>query len=257
MKDAEAPPPGVRAGPGFCTTHWSVVLAAGKGATGDPRAQAALEILCRDYWYPIYAFVRRSGHGPHDAQDLTQEYLSRLVERRCLEGVEPGPARFRSFLLATLKQFLVDDWRRSQARKRGGGVTFLSLDGEAGEEWYRADLAGTANPETAYEQAWANAVLARVLERLRARYAANPGRRAVFEALSPVLGWADAARSTYDALGASLGLSEGAVKVAVHRLRKEFGRLLREEIAATVSDPAEVDAEIRRLIEVSSGVLPP
>lgn len=256
MPPSEAPPPGVSTAPGFSTTNWSVVLAAGAVAGEQTEARAALAALCRTYWYPIYVFMRRDGCSPADAQDLTQECFSRLIGKRHLEGLEPSAGRFRSFLLVTVKHFLSDERKRASAQKRGGGVTVVSIDEEDAESRYRFEPADLATPELLYEKAWANAVLARVIERLRARHAES-GNTALYAALEPRLIGETTALSYRD-LGSPLGLSEGAVKVAAHRLRRECGRILRDEISMTVTDPADVDAEIRRLIEIlgSPGAAP-
>jgi len=223
-----------------------MVLRARGDSTG---ARAALAKLCKAYWYPLYAFVRRQGHGAHDAQDLTQEFFSRLLERGWLDDVAQEHGRFRSFLLASMKHFLANEWDRARALKRGGGVALLRLDDASAEERYSlepADPAATA--EQLFDRRWALTLLDSVLARLREEMARG-GRLAVFEALKFSLSgdqqaYADAARE--------LGLSEGAVKVAVHRLRKRYRALIREEIAQTVAGPEEVETELRELFAALS-----
>ena len=234
----------------FVTTHWSVVLAARDASS--PEAKQAWEELCRSYWYPLYAYLRRDGHSPPDAEDLTQEFLARLIADDDLQSVEPRRGKFRSFLLGTLKHFLSDERKKVRAQKRGGGQTVLSFDAESAEARYELEPVHTLTPETIFERQWALTVLGRVMDRLRARHEQR-GKAQLFAALEPCLGGSRSAVS-YAELGATLGLSEGSVKVAVHRLRKEFGDLLRTEIAGTVGSEAEVDEEIRQLIRVSGGL---
>jgi len=234
----------------FVTTHWSVVLAARDSSA--PAAMKAWEELCRSYWYPLYAYLRRDGQSPPDAEDLTQEFLARLIANADLQSVEPRRGKFRSFLLGTLKHFLSDERKKVRAQKRGGGQTVLSFDAEAAEARYELEPVDTLTPEAIFERQWALTVLGGVMERLRARHEQR-GKAQLFAALEPCLGGSGSAVS-YAALSANLGMSEGNVKVAVHRLRKEFGDLLRTEIAGTVDSEAEVDEEIRHLVRVSGGL---
>ncbi len=231
------------------TTHWSVVLVAGKqGTTG---AAAALEQLCGTYWYPLYAYVRRRGYGPEDAQDFTQEFLLRLVTGRALTTVHPAKGRFRSFLLAALNHFLANEWDKARALKRGGGQSAISL--AAAEARYKAEPSEGMSPDRIFEREWALALLAQVAARLRQDYhAADKGT--LFEALQVYLtGERDG--PPYRQMAEQLGLNLDAVKKAVERLRRRYGELLRGEIAHTVSDQAEVDDEIRYLRSVlSAGV---
>jgi len=228
----------------FNTTHWSLVLLAGQA--DSPRAEAALETLCRTYWYPLYAFVRRQGHAPHDAQDLTQEFFARLLENGKLQLADRERGRFRSFLLASLKHFLVNEWVRGQAQKRGGGQKVFSLDEEAAERIYQQEPGGQVPAENLYDKRWAMTLLERAMERLGADYA-KAGKRALFDQLRPLL-LAEASNDTYRELAASLVMSEGAVKVALHRLRHRFRDTVREEVAETVATPADVDEELRCLM---------
>jgi RNA polymerase sigma-70 factor (ECF subfamily) len=232
----------------FTTTHWSVVLAAGQ--TDAPQAGEALEKLCRTYWYPLYAFVRRQGQNPQDAQDLTQAFFAHLLRKDFLRGVGPEKGRFRSFLLACLKHFLADEWEKARTAKRGGSGPERLLDLELAEERYRLEARVEANAESLYERRWALDLLDHVLDRLR-REASVSGRQAVFDQLQGcLLGERPSAR--YVQLGARLGMSETAVKVTVHRLRQRYRELLREEIAHTVTRPDEIDEEMRYLFAVVS-----
>jgi len=230
----------------FVTTHWSAVLAARGG--GSREAEAALAELCRTYWYPLFAYIRRRGHDPHEAEDLTQSFFERLLEKHYLRNLTPGMGRFRSFLLASLRHFLANEWHRAQTGKRGGGKQCFSLDDENAEARYQRELADNVTPETLFERGWALTVLEQVLARLRAEFAA--GEKAdLFDQLKAFLS-AELPEGSYAAAARRTGLSEGAVKVAVHRMRRRYGALLRAQIADTVDDPGEVEAEVRHLIGV-------
>lgn len=233
----------------FNTTHWSMVLLAGQSQA--PHADAALERLCRTYWNPLYGFVRRQGHNPHDAQDLTQEFFARLLEKKYLALADPERGRFRSFLLKSLKHFLVNEWERGQSQKRGGGREILSIDDNAAEQSYRQQPAEQIAPDSLYDKLWAITVLERAIERLGGDYAAT-GRRALFDQLSPMLLTAGTGES-YREAARPLGMSEGALKVAMHRLRQRFRDIVRAEIAQTVATPGEVDGELRCLMAAMSG----
>lgn len=236
-------------GPVFVTTHWSVVLNAGR--SDSTHARAALEKLCKTYWHPIYAFVRRQGHSPHDAQDLTQEFFARLLEKNSLGDVDPCRGRFRSFLLASLKHFLANEWDRARAQKRGGGQVLIPIDAKSAESSRGFDPADNLTAEKIFERRWALTLLELVLQRLGEEYVGD-GKEQLFERLKPTL--TEASRTVpYSEIAARLGVSEGAVKVAVHRLRQRYRELVREEIAQTVAAPAEIEAEIRYLITVMSG----
>jgi RNA polymerase sigma-70 factor (ECF subfamily) len=239
---------GPGAGGWFATTHWSVVRNAREGDSAE--AREALEQLCQTYWYPLYAFVRRQGHGPHDAQDLTQEFFAHLLEKDGLAAVDRGKGKFRSFLLAALKHFLANEWDRRTAQKRGGVHAHLSIDAAAAESRYDLEPADVQDAEKVFERRWALTLLDRVLDRLKAEFSAN-GRAEHFEELKVVL-TADKRAVPYATLAGRLGMSEGAVKVAVHRLRQRYREVLRSEIAHTVSDPLEVDDELRHLFVVLS-----
>ena len=237
------------AAPDFTTTHWSVVLSSAQG--DSPQAAVALEQLCRTYWYPLYAFVRRQGHNPHDAEDLLQAFFARFLEKNYLNAVDRSKGRFRSFLLAALKHFLADEWDKAQASKRGGQVQFVSLDREAAESRYWEEPVSGLTPESLYEQRWACALLERVMQRLEADWA-EAGKRHFFEALKPFL-VGESRSATCAQLALKLGVSEAALKMKVQRLRHRYQRLLREEIAHTVASPAEVEDEIGYLFRVLSG----
>ncbi len=232
----------------FCTTHWSVVLAA--RGPGSPAATTALEQLCRAYWYPLYAFVRRRGHDEEDAKDLTQGFFSRLLEHGSLESVDREKGRFRSFLLAGMRHYLANEWDRVQSRKRGGGTVQFSLDAEAPEDRYGLEPVDEVTPERLFERRWAHAVLGQVVARLEAEQD-DAERRERFAALQPFL-LRQPQATGYEAVAHQLGLSVPAVTSAIHRLRLRFRELFRSEIAHTVSTPAQVDAEIRYLVQVLS-----
>ncbi|MGA2034169.1 MAG: sigma factor [Thermoguttaceae bacterium] len=229
---------------GFAATHWTVVLAAA-GGTESSRAAEAMTELCRTYWYPLYAFLRRRGHESHEAEDLTQEFFARLLGPGFLANVDRRKGKFRSFLLASLKHFLSDQRDRANARKRGGGRPLISLDCPAAETRYRLEPAQDITPEKMFEKQWALSLLERVLSRLQAELAAE-GKASLFQALKDTLTGGRSGR--YAVIGAELSMSEGAVKTAAHRLRRRYRALFREEIAQTVAGPDEIEDEIRCLL---------
>lgn len=235
-----------RAPRSFATTRWSIVLHARDDST---EARRALSTLCGAYWYPLYAYVRRQGRSPHDAQDLTQEFFARLIAKDWLGAVARERGRFRSFLLAAMKHFLANEWDRAQAQKRGGGAECFSIDETTAEGRYLHEPADIASPEKLFEQRWASALLDQVLARLREEMTAG-GKAAQFDVLKGCLA---GEKPQHAALAAQLGMSEGAVKVAVHRLRDRYRALIRAEIAQTVADPAEVDDELRHLFAALAG----
>ncbi len=231
----------------FATTHWSVVLNAGD-SRGDEQAQA-LDALCRAYWYPLYAYVRRLGRSPHDAQDMTQSFFAYLLEKRLLTKADPDCGRFRSFLLGSLKNFMANEWRRSSAEKRGASQT-ISFDAQDAEERYAIEPVELKNPQSLYEQAWAVAVLDQAMSLLESEYA-GAGKQAIFEKLAPCL-QGDRQEFTYVEIGKEVAMTEGAVKVVVHRMRQRYRELVRASVANTVADPLEVDGELSHLMEVLS-----
>jgi len=232
----------------FPTTQWNLVLLAGESLAADSRH--ALETLCRTYWYPLYAFVRRQGYSPEEAADLTQGFFTRLLEKRYLREYQRERGRFRSFLLASLQHFLANerDWVRAQ--KRGGSVNLISLDAliEVGENRYSVEPRSSVTPERIFEKQWALTMLDGVLERLREEFV-QAGNTHHFDRLKRFL-IGDETRIPYREIASDLVMTEGAVKVAVHRLRRRFREVLREEIAHTVSNPEDVQDEIRYLMAV-------
>ena len=232
----------------FAATHWSLVLAAGRDSTPD--ARAALEKLCRTYWPPLYSFIRRSGHTPADAQDLTQGFFLQLLQRDFLDGVDPAKGKFRSFLLASLQHYLSNERDRARAQKRGGGLAPISIDEQDAEGRYLLEPADPVTPEKLYERRWALTVLDQALARLQNEYAAS-GRGAIFEKLKGELTSA-AERPPHAEIGRELGLTPGAVKVAAHRLRQRFGEVLRAEIAETLARPEDIEEEIQHLFQALS-----
>jgi RNA polymerase sigma-70 factor (ECF subfamily) len=219
------------------------VLRAGRNDT--TQAQAALSHLCQVYWYPLYAFVRQRGYSPEDAQDLAQEFFAQLIEKGTLARADPARGRFRSFLLASFSHFLVHEWEKARALKRGGGQSAVSLDLAAAEQWYGLEPADPSTPEKAFEKRWALALLQTVLGQLESEYRQG-GRQALFEALQGVL-TGPRESQPYGLLAGRLKITEGAVKVAVHRLRKRYRELLRAEVASTVNRPEEAEEELRHL----------
>lgn len=227
----------------FATTHWTVVLAAGRRHT--PQSDAALEQLCQTYWFPLYAYVRRRGHAKPDAEDMVQGFFATFLAKNYLEGLEAERGRFRAFLLASLKHFLANEWNRSQRQKRGGGVTHLSLDWQSADTKFQAATTAATGPDKAFDREWALALLSKVIERLQAECVVE-GKGQLFEQLKVFLAAGRGEAAHADVAGA-LGMEEGAVRVAVHRLRKRYRQLLRDEIANTLNDPAMVDEEMRAL----------
>ena len=227
----------------FTTTRWSVVLLA--GANDTTRANEALAQLCRTYWLPIYAFIRRRGHSVEEAKDLTQGFFAELLVKSSLAAAQQEKGRFRSFLLTALKFFLANEWDRAQALKRGGGQIFIALDAATAEERYRMEPVESFPDDALFDRRWALTVLEQVMVALREDYR-SAGREAVFEALKPLLTQPGNALP-YAEIGTQLGMTEAAVKVAVHRLRLRYRELLRKEIAETVANPGEVEDELRYL----------
>jgi RNA polymerase sigma factor (sigma-70 family) len=232
----------------FATTHWSMVLRAGRQDTAG--AGEALARLCKIYWYPLYAQVRRRGFNAHDAQDLTQGFFARLLGRETLAHADPARGRFRSFVLTALKNFLNDEWEKSQAKKRGGGHVPISIDLDTAERQLHAEPVDAFAPDKAFDRQWAMVLLDLVLTRLEDEYRVA-GKANHFAILKLALTGARDAQP-YARLAAELGSSEGAVKVAVHRLRRRYRELLESEIAQTVASPEEAAAELQDLFRALS-----
>ena len=230
----------------FHTTHWSIVVSARGDSSG---AHESLAKLCQTYWYPLYAFVRRQGMSEHDAQDLTQEFFARLLEKGWLGGVERERGKFRSWLLASMKHFLANEWDRANRLKRGGGQKVLSLDAQTAEARYALEPADQMSAERIFERRWALTLLEQVLERLRREFAAA-GKGTLFDELKAAL---TGGKLDYSEIAARLNLNEGAVRVAVHRLRLRYRDLVRAEIAETVATEDEVDAEVQHLFAALAG----
>jgi RNA polymerase sigma-70 factor (ECF subfamily) len=229
----------------FATTHWSVVLAAGR--SDIPQARDALEKLCQTYWYPLYAYVRRRGYSPADAEDLTQQFFAWLLERDWLGGADQQRGRFRSFLLTSFSNFLANEWDKARTQKRGGGRV-VSLQRDEAEIRCTREPVDNLTPEQSYEWRWALTLLDQVMNRLSAEFARD-GKAELFEVLKPCL-LGERTAQPYAALASKLAMTEGSMKVAVYRLRQRYRQLLRDEIANTVATPEEVEEELRYLSAV-------
>jgi RNA polymerase sigma factor (sigma-70 family) len=224
----------------FATTRWSIVAAA-----GDPAAPEALATLCEGYWYPLYGYIRRQGYSAHEAQDLTQGFFAGLLERHALAALDPARGKFRSFLLASCKNYLSHERDRARAQKRGGGKTILSLDFTSAEALYQKEPAHSLTPDRLFARRWALTLLDQVLDRLRREFT-DKGKELLFDRLRVFL-LGERALLPQSRMAEELGMTAGALKVAVHRMRSRFRELVREEIARTVDDPGNVDDEIREL----------
>ncbi len=233
----------------FLTTHWSVVLAAKDKAS--PASAQALETLCQTYWYPLYAFIRSSGYSPPDAQDLTQEFFSRLLARDYLRVVDPEKGRFRTFLRMALKRFLANEWERRGAEKRGGGCTHLSFDTTMAEQQFETERVDALAPDQVYDRRWALALLDQATNRLEREYTAT-GKATEWHHLRSYL-TAERGGIPYAEIAAVLQTTEGAARVAIHRLRRRFRELFREVVAETVSAPEEAEQEMRHVLQVLAG----
>ena len=228
----------------FVTTHWSVVLSAREKVS--TQSDAALERLCRTYWYPLYAWVRQQGHSPHDAQDLTQEFFARLLQKDYLQAAAREKGRFRTFLIVALKRFLANEWDRARAQKRGGGQALLSLDTAAAESRYQIEPAATLSADLIYERRWALTLLEQTMTALREEFT-SAGKQREFESLKTFL-TAERGEIPYSEIAAKLGINESAARVSVHRLRKRFREVFRQQIAHTVARPEDVEEEVRYLL---------
>lgn len=233
----------------FSTTHWSIVQ--GTGQQDLAKAAIALESLCRIYWYPIYAFVRRRGAAPHDAEDLTQAFFTHLLEKETIKTLDRRKGKFRSFMLAALTNFLNNEWDKQHALKRGGKIQIVSLDETRAEEIYSHEPVDSVTPERMFERRWAFTLVERVLARLKTEYAAGAKRR-LFEKLELGL-TREVTQEMCAEWAVALEMSDGAVKAALHRFRRRYGKMLREEIAQTVATPEELDEEIRYLCTLMAG----
>lgn len=229
----------------FQTTRWSVVLAA-QGKSPSVDAGASLEVLCRQYWPPLYAYVRHRGHTPHDAQDLTQAFFARLLEKDWLTAVDRENGRFRAFLLMALKRFMANEWDRSQAQKRGGGLEWISLDSVEAESRHASGDLAALPADLLYEKRWALTLLETVMGRLRAEHE-KAGRKEEYETLKPCL-TAERGTIPYDELALALKMEPASARSAVHRLRKRFREIFREEVAGTVAHPGDVEDEMRAVV---------
>ena len=230
----------------FATTQWSMVRAA---ADSDLQvASSALQELCQSYWYPLYTFVRRKGYSAHDAADLTQAFFADLLEREDLKSVDPQLGKFRSFLLAAIKHFVANQWKKEKAQKRGGDRQRLSLDFESADRRYQLEPVEDQTPEVIFQKQWAQTLLNIAKEKLRKEFA-NKGKSFVFEALAAHLA-GNRSESTLADIAKKLEMTEVAVKVTLHRMRQRFGEILRSEISETVDSPEEIDIEIQQLFEV-------
>ncbi len=243
MSDFESSHHKQQAGSRFSTTHWSVVLLAGQGES--PQAATALEKLCRTYWYPLYAYARRRGHSPPDGEDLTQQFFAAFLEKKYFGLANPDRGRFRSFLLASFKHFLANEYHRSHAAKRGGGARVISWDAADTEERYRHEPASETTPDRLFDRTWVLTLLEKVMKELQQEYLRG-GKGKLFGALEVFLSGGKA-EGTYTEIGAELQMSESAIKMAVSRLRQRYGERLRSEIAHTVAGPAAVEEELRHL----------
>lgn len=227
----------------FATTHWSVVVEAGQ--TDSARASEAMAQLCHTYWYPLYAYVRRKGHPAPDAQDLTQEFFTWLLARNYVSAADRQKGKFRSYLLGTFEHFLAREWRRAHAAKRGGGEAVFSLDEMDAESRYLLEPAHELTPAKMFDRRWATTLLEQVMQRLEEECQAG-SKGALFEKVKELLS-GNVGESSYAEIALSLGMSEGALKVAIHRLRHRYGELIRLEVAQTVASADEVDEELRDL----------
>ena len=227
----------------FATTRWSLVVAAGQRES--PEGRAALEELCRTYWYPLYAYLRRRGSDAHEAQDLTQAFLTQLVAHDRIAVADPNRGRFRSFLLGSLNHFVANERRYAAAEKRGGGHRLLSVDVQRGEQRYASEPPDAATAESLFERRWALTVLERALDRLREDYTSS-GKRDLYETLLLALSGVPLGENYRD-VAARFGMTEGAIKVTVHRMRRRCRELIRDEIRQTVCDESQVEEELRQL----------
>ncbi len=232
----------------FTTTHWSVVLSAGQARSAD--AEAALERLCRTYWYPLYAFVRRQGQSPEDAQDLVQGFFAKVLEKNYLGAADPQKGRFRSFLLLALKRFMANEWDRARRQKRGGGREVISLDAEDTEVRYRSGPLDELSPERVYDREWARTLLEQVLDQLEAEWL-QAGNARIFNEVKVFL-TGEKSERPYAEIARELGVTDGTLRGTVFRLRQRYREVLRRQIADTLETPDAVEDEIRQLFAALS-----
>lgn len=240
-------PPGSNAW--FGTTHWSVVLSAQDAHC--PRSREALESLCGTYWYPLYSYARRAGHSPPEAEDLTQGFFARLLEKDYLKAAAREKGRFRTFLLVALKRYLANEWDRQHAQKRGGFAPVVLIDQEMAESRFASEPAHNLSPDVLFDRQWAMTLLERTMTQLQEEYVAS-GRAKLFEYLRNCVA-KDESALPYAEIAGRLKLTEAAVKMAVHRLRVRYREILQHEIAQTVSTPEEIEEEIRHLFAAFGG----
>ena len=233
----------------FTATQWTQIRLAAE--TSSPDGQEALQQLCQTYWYPLYAYVRRKGHNPEEAQDLTQAFFARLLDKKYIALAAPELGRFRTFLLSSLQRFLINEWEKVRTQKRGGGASFVTWDEAETERLYQTEQSSGKSPEELYDRRWALTLLDQVFLKLQAEFAAE-GHSSRFAKLKVLL-WGDKSAPPYSEVAAQLGMTEGTLKVAVHRLRHRYRELLREQVLRTSARPEDVDEEIRYLIAVISG----
>ncbi len=233
----------------FSSTRWGTVVAA--GGVANPAAESALEALCQTYWYPLYAYVRRTGRNAEEAQDLTQEFFAGFLQRSGFSVADHARGRLRTFLLTSMKHFLANEWKKEHRLKRGGSRTILSLDAAEAENRLAGEPAESVTPEVIYERHWASSLLQQVMQILGEECAAA-GHTAQFEQLKASL-WGENQLASQAEIAARLGMTESAYRVAAHRMRARYRELLRREIAHTVGNVAEVDDELRHLVAVMSG----
>jgi len=240
---------GPKGGSAFVTTRWTLIVAAAD--PDSPESREALATLCQDYWYPLYVYARRRGNSPEDARDLTQGFFAKLLEKNYLKAADRERGKFRTFLLTAMQSYMANEWDRERAQKRGGGQTPISLDLEWAEGGLAFEPAEDLTPEDIFERCWALAQLERVVDRMRNEMSL-PGKERRFELLKGYV-TGESQDIPYREVASELGVSESSVKVAVHRMRKRFGELLRQEVAQTVAGPEGVESEVRHLLSAVAG----
>ena len=228
----------------FETTQWTLVVAAGD--TSAPESEQALASLCETYWYPLYVYARRRGKSEDDARDLTQGFFAKLLEKNWVAAADRDRGKFRTFMLTALQRYMIGEWERERAQKRGGGQLPLSLDFDTAEHGYKREVPDDRTPEDVFDACWAKTLMERAFDRLR-RDTLEPGKEDRFELFAGIV-TGDSREVPYKEIAGTLGLSESAVKVGIHRMRKRFGEILRAEVADTVSHEDDIDDELRHLL---------